>query len=72
MGVQILCGIHSQILAQSHVSEIATISRQNLPRSGAVERVSDRRRAFVRGSCTHVDLDSAEVFSVASDGMHQR
>ena len=70
-GVQISCGLHSQVPQENAVRAVEAASRRGVPQIGNAEGVQGRRGAFDAGSCSHDDFDPAEICGVASNRVHQ-
>src|ERR1700692_624381 len=49
-----------------------TASGPSVSRSGATEGVPDRGRTFDAGSCSHVDIDTSQIFGGADHRIHER
>ena len=65
MGVQISRGVHSQVSEKNVVRGVAAAPGGGIPQSGQAKRMQYRKRSYHGGSCAHVDIDPAEICSVA-------
>ena len=72
MGVQIPCGVHSEVPKESVVCEPAQALGRGIPITGAAQGMRDSGRAFDAGSCTYADCDPAKACGIASGGVHER
>ncbi len=71
MGVQIPCGIHSEMPAKGVVGAVARTLGRSIPTIGSAEGEPGGRRSSDAGSCAYAAVDTAEVCGVASGGLHQ-
>lgn len=71
MGVQISCGVYPEVSASNALQGIAQAFRRGVSKACEPERGPDIGRTLDVGSCTHADLDTAEISSVPSDWLHQ-
>jgi len=72
MGMQIPCGVHSEVSAQKDIWVIAARAWRGVPRLGSAERERSVGGAFDGRSRAHAHIDTAEVCGIAGDGIHQR
>src|SRR5580704_6821470 len=76
MGVQIPCGVlpcgvHSQVRQEDALRGIAATPRGGVSQTGDAKGKQSRGRPSDAGSCSHDDLDPAEIRGLASDRLHQ-
>lgn len=71
MGVQIPCGIHSEISKEGAVRAIADPFGGGVAPTGAAQGEPNRRRAPDAGPRAHVDLDPTEICGISGGGVHQ-
>ena len=69
--MQISHRVHSQVPEESVVWADSRGAWEGLSRPGPAEGKRDPRGAFDARSCAYVDLDTAEVFGGASDGVYE-
>ena len=67
MGVQIPCGIHSQVSAEGAVREAETALGGGFPPAGPSTGEPDFGGASDAGPCPYADCDSAEIPGFAGD-----
>ena len=72
MGMQISCGVYSEVSEEGTVKGIAPIFGGNVPKACGAEGVPGIGRAFTAGSCTYVDIDTAEIFGISSNRVYKR
>lgn len=72
LGVQISCGVHSEISEESTVWAIEAGTWERVPGTCRAKRMRDRRGALDGRSCAHADLGAAEVFGGTGHGVYQR
>lgn len=58
--------------AEDIVQGTETAFGRDISKAGYAERESNRRRASAAGSCAYDDIDSAQIFGVASDWIYKR
>ena len=56
MGMQVSCGVHTEMPPQESVRTAAEGSRRCVPRTGAPEGVPDRGGAYDARPCPHADI----------------
>src|SRR6478672_4074602 len=72
MGVQIPCGVHSQVPQEDALRGVATTSRGSVSQAGDAKGKQSRGRPSDAGSRSHDDLDPAEICGLAGDRLYQR
>src|SRR4029077_453294 len=72
MGVQIPCGVHSQVPQEDALRGAATTSRGSVSQAGDAKGKQSRGRPSDAGSRSHDDLDPAEICGLAADRLYQR
>ena len=72
MGLQVPRSVHTQGTQKGVVPAAERAPGRGVPRVGAPQRESDRRRASDGRPRTHDDRDTAKVRGVKRGGVHQR
>ena len=72
MGMQVSCGVHTEMPPQESVRTAAEGSRRCVPRTGAPEGVPDRGGAYDARPCPHADIHSAQAQGERGRRLHQR
>ena len=72
MGMQVPHCVHTERSKKSVVRSVEEAINRGVSRVGTAQGMSDSGRAHDGGPRSHVDIDTAKVFGVAGDGLHQR
>ena len=72
MGLQISRGVHPEVPETNPVRATEKRLGRGVPAIGIAKREPDRRGAFDVRSRAYDDLDTTEVFGIASGRVHQR
>src|SRR5262249_39420244 len=71
VGLQISCGVHSQVPQEDAVCGIETTSRGGVPQAGPAKGKPHRGRSSDAGPCPHDDLHSTKIRRFAGDRLYQ-
>ena len=71
MGLQISCGVHSQVPQEDALWRTEAASRGGVSSTGDAEGKKSRGGPLDAGSCSHDDIDPAEIRGFAGDRVHQ-
>ena len=71
MGLQVSHCVYPEVPQEGALQDTSPTFGRGVPRSGPATRVQDRGRPFDVGPCTHPDLDTAEIRSVAGGWVYQ-
>src|SRR5208283_2075005 len=71
MGMQISCGVHTEISAQGAVSAVAAGVGAGVSGFGRAEGMQSGRGTFDARSRAHAVVGAAEVFGIERDGVYQ-
>ena len=72
MGMQVPLGVDSEIPEKDVIQAASKGIRPSVPAIGLSEGERNRRGGYESGSCSHVGIDSAEVFRRASGRVCER
>ena len=72
MGMQISCDIYPEIQEKGIVWRPEKISWRSISRIGKSKRMRNRRGSFMCGSCAHIDVNSAKIFSFNDSRLFER
>src|SRR4029077_5176642 len=64
--------VYAEVSQEAALRQNKTASGPSVSRSGATEGVPDRGRTFDAGSCSHVDIDTSQIFGGANHRIHER
>lgn len=71
VGVQVPRCIYTEVPPEGVVRQSSEAFGRGVPEACRAEGVQDRRRASAGGPCSHDDLDTTEICSVAGCGIHE-